>query len=146
MRPSPRHLVITRGDGDGSGDDGEEAVANPEGGVVVTRATGVDPAALQALRGLLSTDEEWNDAGQAVGNFCEPVNDVNESCARLAARMALQAELDNKATTLQQDEELLRRMEAGKSKSIDASSQEELAVMFRIEKKKLLMEVMQNLE
>ena len=137
---------------DGSGGDDDDdilgaKVANPKGGVVITRSTGVDPAVMQALRALLSTDEEWEAAGQAVGNFCEVVNQQNEACARLAARKAIQNELDGKPTTLQEDEDLLRRMESEMSKKTDSASyQEKLAMMFRIEKKRLLIETIQDLQ
>lgn len=116
--------------------------ANVAGGVVVTRAIGLDPAVLQALRALVSTEEEWKAAGQAVGSFAEPRSPENEQCARLVAKTALELELASKATSLDEDHEMLKRMDA--IKSMDASREERLAILFRIEKKKLLMEVIKN--
>jgi hypothetical protein len=121
-----------------------EEAANAAGGVVVKRGSGVDPAVLQALRALLSTDEEWSAASEAIGNFVEPVNPENEKCARIAARTALEQELSNKATTLEEDETLLQRMESMK-KATDSSVEDLLAIQFRIEKKKLLQETIDRL-
>lgn len=114
-------------------------VANPRGGVVVTRAAGIDPAVMQALRALVSTDEEWMDAGEAIGNFSEKMSPENERRANLAARKALELELASKPTTLEQDMELWKRRTKGRERD------DELALLFRIEKKKLLLEVMDNL-
>ena len=122
-------------------DDGEGS-GNPYGGVVLTKSVGLDPAVLQALRALVSTEEEWQDAGEAVGNFAAEVNPENERKARLAARTAIQAELDSKATTLEEDLELIKRISSTKS-SMDA--EERLAIQFRIEKKKLLRETIDRL-
>jgi hypothetical protein len=116
--------------------------ANQGGGVVLTRL-GLDPAVLQALRALVSTDQEWINAGEAVGNFCETVNPENEKCAKLAALKAIQMELAAMPTTLEEDQEILRRM--GKVKSVDSSRECELAVRFRIEKKKVLLDAMTSL-
>jgi hypothetical protein len=119
--------------------EGEQAAANLEGGVVLTAVTGIDPAVLQALRALVSTEKEWEASGEAVGNFSEDMagGAENERCARLAAQTAIEMELASKPTTIQQDEELLRRMDT--MKSLDAGVEEKLAVEFRIEKKKLLL-------
>ena len=114
-------------------------VANPRGGVVVTRAAGIDPAVMQALRALVSTDEEWMEAGEAIGNFSEIMSPENERRANLAARKALELELASKPTTLEQDMELWKRRTKGSERD------EELALLFRIEKKKLLREVMDKL-
>lgn len=124
--------------------DSDEA-ANSGGGVVVSRAGGVDPAVMQALRALVSTDAEWEAAGEAVGNFVEEnsAGQENERLARLAAKTALEMELASKPTTLEQDEELLKRM--GQVKSMDTGVEEKLAVIFRMEKKKLLAETMRKL-
>ena len=124
--------------------DNEEA-ANSGGGVVVTRAAGVDPAVMQALRALVSTDAEWEDAGEAIGNFVEENSGGrdNERLARLAAKTALELELAEKASTLEQDEESLKRMD--QMKSIDAGIEDRLALLFRIEKKKLLSETIRKL-
>jgi len=124
--------------------DGEE-IANRGGGVVVSRAAGVDPAVMQALRALVSTDREWKDAGEAIGNFVEEnsAGRENERLARLAAKTALELELAGKATTLEQDEASLKQME--QMKSIDAGIEEKLTLLFRIEKKKLLAESIRKL-
>jgi protein-tyrosine-phosphatase len=111
----------------------------------VTRVEGVDPAIIQALRALVSTDAEWEAAGEAVGNFVE-VNSAgpeNERLARLAAKTALELELAAKPTTIEEDEALLKRMD--QVKSMDSSVADKLAVMFRIEKKKLLSETIRKL-
>ena len=124
----------------------DEEAENVGGGVVVTRTTGVDPAIMQALRALVSTEEEWSAAGEAIGNFVE-VNSggpENERLARLAAKTAMEMELAEKPTALEQDEELLKRLN-NQVKSMDSSIEEKLAVMFRIEKKKLLQETIQKL-
>jgi hypothetical protein len=126
-------------------DTADDEAENISGGVVITRATGVDPAIMQALRALVSTEAEWDAAGEAIGNFVE-VNSggpENESLARLAAKTAIEMEVSQKPTTLEQDEELVKRM--GQSKSMDSSLEEKLAVLFRIEKKKLLSETIQKL-
>lgn len=123
-------------DGDG------EASGNPRLGVVLTRAGGIDPAFIQALRALVSTEAEWVAAGEAVGNFAAEVGTENERKARLAARTAIELELAAKPTTLEEDRELLKRM--GTSKS-GMEAEERLAVQFRIEKKKLLRETIDKL-
>lgn len=113
-------------------DDDGEASGNPRGGVVLTRAGGIDPAVIQALRALVSTESDWEAAGEAVGNFAASVSNENEQKARLAARTALELELQAKPTTLEEDRELLKRS----MKSME--DDERLALMFRIEKKKIL--------
>jgi hypothetical protein len=121
----------------------DTAAANSAGGVVITRVAGIDPAVLQALRALVSNDEEWSNAGEAVGNFCQQVSDENEACARAAARRAMEMELSSKRTTLKQDRTLLKQMRT--IRSLDASRDDKLALLFRIEKKKLLMEAIDKL-
>jgi Rubisco LSMT substrate-binding len=137
-------------DGSSNNNNYEEA-----GGIVVTRQFGLDPAVLQALRALVSTEAEWTDAGQAgVARFAEYVSADNECAARLVAQTALEMELQSKATTLQQDQELLQVMLASKKKGSSSSSSmvdalanphELLALRFRIEKKKLLLETIDKL-
>lgn len=133
------------GDSSSSVANADDEAENVRGGVVVTRANGVDPAIMQALRALVSTDAEWDAAGEAIGNFVEmnSAGPENERLARLAAKTALTLELSQKPTTLQEDEGLLMRME--QVKSMDSSVEEKLAVQFRIEKKKLLTEMIQKL-
>lgn len=63
----------------------------------------------------------------------------NERLARLAARTALELELASKSTSLEEDEELLKRMKS--NKSMDSDAEDTIPVVFRIEKKKLLKEV-----
>lgn len=130
-------------DGDASNDD-YDTIANPKGGVVVTRSSGIDPAVIQALRALFSTEEEWDIAGGAIGNFAEEMSSDNERIARLVAKTALELELNSKPTTLKEDLKLIELIES--SKSMDASPEEELAIRFRVEKKKLLLDTVKALE
>jgi hypothetical protein len=141
-------VPVTAKDSDNDGDDkpspsarqqGGEQAANLDGGVVLTAVTGVDPAVLQALRALVSTEQEWEASGEAVGNFSEDMSGgaENERCARLAAQTAIEMELASMPTSIEEDEELLKRMNT--MKSLDAGVEEKLAVEFRIEKKKLLL-------
>ena len=119
---------------------------NPWGGVVVNRVDGIDPAVVQALRALFSTDLEWKEAGQAVGNFAALVSEDNERAALLAAKKAVDLELKSKPTTLEQDLDLLAKLETGQpSNGTEVSGYREiLAIRFRIEKKKLLTETLDN--
>jgi hypothetical protein len=89
---------------------------------------------IQALRALVSTNAEWEAAGEAVGNFAAAVSAENEQKARLAARTALELELQAKPTTLEEDEQLFKRSMNIRSMESD----ERLALIFRIEKKKIL--------
>mgnify|MGYP001804827549 CR=1 FL=1 len=82
--------------------------ADPKG-VVVSRQ-GVDPAVIQGLRALVSSNDEWENAKQAVGNFAAPVSDANEACVFKAIRYVLENELASKPTTLDQDQQLQRRL------------------------------------
>lgn len=118
----------------------DEQVSNPTGGVVVTRSTGLDPAILQALRALLSTDAEWQQAGEAIGNLATTVSTDNEAAACNAARAILEMELASKVTTLEQDEKLLQQAR----KTMEP--EDRLAILFRIEKKKLLQECIDSLQ
>ena len=120
-------------------DDDAKDIANPSGGVVITRSGGIDPAVLQALRALVSTEEEWKGAGEAIGNFAAEYGPENERLARLVARTGIEKELQSKPTTLKEDEALLSRA------SKDMEREEILAIEFRIEKKKLLEEVLAKL-
>lgn len=115
--------------------------ANDIGGVVLTRATGIDPAVIQALRALVSSDSEWDDAGEAIGNFAAEVSPENERAARMAVRRAMQMELESKATTIEEDKNLLNLYQ-GKG-GVDV--EEVLSVKFRLEKKKLLQEAIGNM-
>ncbi|KAL7481024.1 hypothetical protein ACHAW6_006699 [Cyclotella cf. meneghiniana] len=116
--------------------------ANEIGGVVLTRATGIDPAVLQAMRALVSSEEEWDNAGEAIGNFAAQVSTENERAARLAIKRAMELELESKPTTVEEDENLLRVMN---EKTGGADKEELLAVMFRLEKKKLLKEAISKI-
>ncbi|KAL3913987.1 MAG: hypothetical protein SGARI_000366 [Bacillariaceae sp.] len=133
----------TSGDDDSSEDDATSE-GNPRGGVILSRAAVVDPAVIQALRALVSSDQEWQEAGESIGNFAAQVSSDNERKARLAARTALEMELASKATTLEEDRELLKRQSA--SKSGLREEEEKIALMFRIEKKKLLKETIERLQ
>lgn len=108
-----------------------DSIANPRGGVVITRKDGIDPAVLQALRALVATDQEWAMTGEAIANFAQPVSPENERLARFVAQRAIEMELSSKATTLEQDEELLNRMTQMKI----AERESFLAIQFRIEKR-----------
>jgi hypothetical protein len=127
-------------------DDSLDGAANPIGGVVVTRVGGVDPAVMQALRALVSSRAEWVAAGKAIGNFAtENSGGVeNERLARLAARTALRLELESKLTTIEEDERLLEQIQSTKSAEC-LGVEERLAILFRIEKKKLLAETIDKL-
>lgn len=118
----------------------DSEMANPSGGVVITRAGGIDPAVLQALRALVSTEKEWKGAGEAIGNFAVEYGPENERIARLAARTGIENQLLSKPTTRTEDETLLSR--ASKSMNLE----ERLAIEFRIEKKKLLEETLDTLK
>ena len=63
--------------------------------------------------------------------------------ARLAAKTALELELAAKPTSIEEDEAVLKRM--SEMKSMDSSAADKLAVLFRIEKKKLLAETIRKL-
>lgn len=115
--------------------------ANSIGGVVLTRATGIDPAVIQALRALMSSNDEWEDSGEAIGNFAAEVSPANERAARTAVRRAMEMELESKATTIEEDKNLLKMYTEGKG----VDNEEVLAVMFRLEKKKLLQEAIRNM-
>uniref|UniRef100_A0A7S2S8I0 Rubisco LSMT substrate-binding domain-containing protein n=1 Tax=Eucampia antarctica TaxID=49252 RepID=A0A7S2S8I0_9STRA len=120
---------------------------NRGGGVVLSRMDGLDPAVLTALRVLVSSDDEWMAAGEAIGNFAADNSGgaTNERLARIAAVTALQLELDSKDTTLEQDIQLLRQ---SKNNMLDDDDyeQNQLALAFRIEKKKLLKETIKSLQ
>jgi len=117
----------------------EEGVANRGRGVVVTRAGGIDPAIITALRVLVSSEEEWLAVGEAVGNLVT-VNSggkENERLALVVAQKALELELLAKPTTLGEDEESWKN-----KNSLGLGTEDMLALQFRIEKKKLLKEAM----
>lgn len=116
--------------------------ANDIGGVVLTRASGVDPAVIQALRALVSSDIEWDESGEAIGNFAAEVSPENERAARTAVRRAMEMELESKATTMEEDKNLLNLLSA-KSGGVDV--EEFLPVKFRLEKKKLLQEAIDQM-
>jgi len=120
-------------------DSFEEGVANRGRGVVVTRAGGIDPAIITALRVLVSSEEEWMAVGEAVGNLVT-VNSggkENERLALVAAQKALELELLAKPTTLEEDQESWKNRN-----SLGLDMEDILALQFRIEKKKLLKEAM----
>ena len=115
--------------------------ANDIGGVVLTRAGGIDPAVTQALRALISSDSEWQDSGESIGNFAEMVSSENEQAARTVARRAMELELDSKPSTIEEDVSLLKVLQ-GKD---GVDYEEVLAVKFRLEKKKLLQEAISRM-
>jgi hypothetical protein len=116
--------------------------ANDIRGVVLTRAGGVDPAVVQAARALISSDDEWEEAGEAIGNFAAQVSPENERAARTAVRRAMEMELERKTTTIEEDENLMKAFN-GKGGGVDAEDM--LPVAFRLEKKKLLQEAIRNM-
>ena len=113
-------------------------------GVVLTRATGIDVAVIQAVRALISTNEEWQDAGEAIGNFAKEISVENERAARLAIRRVMEMELESKATTMEEDEALLKAF-GGRNGGEANDVEEILAVKFRLEKKRLLQEAISNM-
>lgn len=113
-------------------------------GVVLTRATGIDVAVIQAVRALISTNEEWQDAGEAIGNFAAEISVENERAARLAIRRVMEMELESKATTMEEDETLLKAF-GGRNGGEANDVEEILAVKFRLEKKRLLQEAISNM-
>lgn len=129
---------------EGSNSEGGTSEGNPRGGVVLSRTAGIDPAVIQALRALVSTDQEWQQAGESIGNFAAEANPENERKARLAARTAVEMELAAKATTLGEDRELLKRLNSSKSGLREEG--ERIGLLFRIEKKKLLKETIDRLQ
>mmetsp|Transcript_16073 Transcript_16073/g.44451 ORF Transcript_16073/g.44451 Transcript_16073/m.44451 type:complete len:565 (+) Transcript_16073:27-1721(+) len=138
--------ILTTTPADDESSSAEEGViseGNPRGGVVLSRAVGIDPAVFQALRALVSNAQEWEDAGEAVGNFAAEVSPDNERRARIAARTAIEMEIASKATTLDEDRELLKRLKSSKSGLHEPD--ELMAIMFRIEKKKVLKESLDRL-
>ena len=135
--------LVVGGDEEPTTEEGVLSEGNPRGGVVLSRAIGLDPAILSALRVLVSSDQEWEDSGEAVGNFAAEVSPENEQKARLAARTAIEIELSSKLTTLEEDRELLKRLRS--SNNGRQEPEEEMAIMFRIEKKKILKETISRL-
>jgi len=120
-------------------EEGVTSAGNPRGGVVLSRAVGLDPAVFQALRALVSNDGEWEQAGFSIGNFAAEMNPENERKARIAARTAIEMELASKPTTIEMDRVKLS------SKAESLEPEERMAIMFRIEKKKLLKETIEKL-
>jgi len=120
---------------------GNTEAANDIGGVVLTRASGIDPAVIQALRALVSSDQEWEDAGEAIGNFAAEVSPENERAARLAVRRAMELELESKPTNMDEDKGLLKVLESRNGVDVE----EILTVRYRLEKKKLLQEAIGNM-
>jgi Rubisco LSMT substrate-binding len=116
-----------------------------DGVVVISRSIGLDPAIVQALRVLVSTDEEWIAAGRAIGNFSVQRTVDNERCAVLVAITALDMELTSKATTIEDDQRLLKRMDT-MQRMVESTTEDRLAVQFRTEKKRLLMETIEQLK
>merc|ERR1711907_923373 len=122
------------------------SAGNPRGGVVLSRSFEqyCDPAIIQALRVLVSDDREWQEAGESIGNFAAEVSSNNERKARLAARTAIEMELASKPTTIDEDRELLNRFASLKAEL--QNPEEQMAILFRIEKKKLLKEAINKLQ
>jgi Rubisco LSMT substrate-binding len=111
-------------------------------GVVVTRADGVDPCIMQAIRVLVSTNEEWMANGAKINAFLEEYSggELNEKCTRLAVQAALQAELNSKSTTIDEDISLLTKLitKLDDNNMLMHTEEESMVLDFRIEKKKLL--------
>lgn len=104
---------------------------------ILINITVTDPAIMTALRVLVSTDAEWEGVGEAIGNMTTENSGgmENERMAKIAAQTALGLELSRKATTLEQDEDRLKNWS-----SLSLTTNQILALQFRIEKKKLLKE------
>jgi Rubisco LSMT substrate-binding len=113
------------------------------GGVVLSRSVGIDPAVLQVIRVLVSTEAEWDEAGQSIVSFSQERSPENERCVRLVTMSAIQMELASKPTAIEEDEALMKRMTI--LKKLDTDTAGKLAIQFRIEKKKLLREVIDRL-
>jgi hypothetical protein len=133
-------------DDETTNEDGDNKQDSTRDGVVLSRGIGLDPAILQALRVLVSTDDEWNTAGRSIGNFSIERNRDNEQCARIVARTAIAMELSTKPTTIEEDIALLKQMDSMSRIMVDTSNAERLALQFRIEKKRLLQETMELLK
>jgi Rubisco LSMT substrate-binding len=125
--------TVMTGDDDDDDDDDDDG-GGVDGVVVVARGQGVDPSALQLLRALLATEDEWIAAGRSVGPFQKVVNGENEKCVQKVVAAVLTRELQSKPTTLEQDEQLLLLSQP------QEPAEQRLAIRFRIEKKKLLRE------
>jgi len=137
--------------GDTSNDDKiefgtEDDSANRGRGVVLTRANGIDPAVMTAIRALVSSDVEWETAGEAIGNFAaENSGGVeNERIARLAVKSALELELVTKPTTIEEDEAIIKKA-FSKSKLYLMDENDLMAVRFRLEKKKILQNIINSI-
>jgi hypothetical protein len=76
-----------------TGDDDDDIGGGVDGVVVVTRGQGVDPSALQLLRALLATENEWIAAGRSVGPFQKVVNSDNEKCVQQVVASVLTREM-----------------------------------------------------
>jgi hypothetical protein len=98
---------------------------------------------VQAVRALISTEGEWEDAAEAIGNFASPVSPENERAANAAIRRAMEMELESKATTIEEDESLLTTTTTDDDDDDDGMML--LPVAFRLEKKKLLREAIRNM-
>ena len=88
---------------------------------------------------ITKTDTEWKAAGESIGAFATENSGGtdNEKCARSIAKTAIEMELASKPTTLQDDITKLQRI--GTIQKLESVSSEDiLALKFRIEKKKLL--------
>ncbi|KAL7523650.1 hypothetical protein ACHAWF_000611 [Thalassiosira exigua] len=110
--------------------DADSEVANDIGGVVLTRAEGVDPAVIQALRALVSqTASGWT-----------PATEVDPGDKqRTAARTAMELKLVGKAMTMEEDRNLLRVLEGKDPDQV-------LPMWFRFEKKNLLQEAIDKMQ
>jgi Rubisco LSMT substrate-binding len=139
---SHRMMTVFENDGDDYADDEEWTTMD---GVVLSRNIGLDPAILQALRVLVSSDDEWNAAEQAIGNFSVERSDDNERCALTVAITAIEMELAAKPTTIEEDQAFLQRFDTMKQ-IIDSDIEARLVLQFRIEKKKLLKETIERLQ
>ena len=113
-----------------------------KGGVVITIINGIDPAIKQVLRILISTDDEWESSGNDISKFSETYSIDNEKCLNQVIYKAIEYELyDDKKTSFEDDEGILKRLEKDSSaSSLDDSDDIELklAFMFRLEKKEII--------
>jgi len=89
--------------------------------VLITRGSGVDADTMSTLRTLISANDKATD-------------DSIECKARLVLKTALESELKTKPTTWEQDRDTLLKKKDGS-----------FATLFRLEKKKLLLETLQTL-
>ena len=134
----------------------DPVVVNPSARASMALISRFDGVTVRALRALLCSEEEWNGAVEKDGSETLKVNLDKTAVAMSpnteqklteALRVIADEELKSKPTTVEEDKELLSKLLSNKiSSSSDASGSfgdsSYAAVVFRIEKKKLLLEAL----